>query len=189
MISLVENARAGLGDDNSPNAIFGMGLDVEALHLTNNGYGQSGGDARVVFGSRELREVSGILKDSLRTSDRREKPRGEAESRIHDILIRTGGDEFMAALGVRLSPEETEEMIASTVIDRLAERKKQNIPNTRILYRAGFLAPGQNAEDFYYAVDPKAHFNRMERLSRPIFKVVRLGLGQYRPPLNTNEEL
>jgi len=189
MISTVENNRAGLGDDDGPNAILGIGLDVEALHYTNNWYSQKGGDARVVIASRELREVSGILKDSLRTSERRTKSRGESDSRISDVLTLTGGDEFMAALAVTLSPEETEAAVATTVIERLAERKNQNIPNTRILYRAGFFVPGQNAEDFYHSVDPKAHFSRAEKLSRPIFKIVRLGLGHYRPPLYVNQEL
>lgn len=189
MISMVENNRAGLGDADGPNALLGIGLDVEALHYTNNWYSQRGGDARIVFASRELREVSGVLRDSLRTFDRRKTSRDETTSRENDLLIRTGGDEFMAALAVTISPEHSEEEIAATIIERLAERKNQNIPETRILYRAGFFAPGQNAEDFYHSVDPKAHFSRMERLSRPIFKVVRLGLGHYKPPLNANDEL
>lgn len=189
MISMVENNRAGLGNDEGPNAILGIGLDVEALHHTNNWYSQKGGDARVVHASHELRDVASALQDSLRTSERREKPREESAPRVKDLLIRTGGDELMAALAVRLSPDVTEEAVAATVIKRLADRKKQTVPETRLLYRAGFFVAGQNAEDFYHSVDPKAHFSHMERLSRPIFKVVRLGLGQYRPPLYTNEEL
>jgi hypothetical protein len=204
VISLVENNRAGLGDPNGPSAILGIGLDVEGLHYTNNWYGQKGGNTRLIQASRELRDAAEVLKDSVRTQYRRqgqnEQPdesdrrslsgdRRQGKTPPTDVLIRTGGDEFMAAMAVHLTAENTEEKTVRAVLGRLSARKNQNVPGLRILYHVGFLEPGQNAEDFYLAIDPKARMNRLTRLARPIFKVVRLGMGQYKPPIESTGEL
>jgi hypothetical protein len=204
LISVVENNRAGLGDGDGPNAILGIGLDVEGLHYTNNWYGQKSGDIRLVQASRELRGVAEILQETVRTGARRhaqEQPsdepdrRGGSADRRHgdfsnaDVLIRTGGDELMAALPVSLTSKEMEEAVARAVLGRIADRKNQNMPDLRILRRVGFYQPGQTAEDFYHFVEPKAHFSRRRKLARPIAKVARLGFGQYRPPINVSDEL
>lgn len=184
MISLVENVQAGLvqGED-LPNAIMGIGLDIEAMHHTNAFYGQKGGDARVIHAGRELRGVVDTVRTNLRTHDRRNEPREGQNPRLEDLLIRTGGDELMVAMAVRLTAENTEEKIAGIVIDRYADTKNMTIPDQRITYAVGFFKPGQTPDDFYHSVEPKARMGRMYKLARPVFKVVRLGLGQYKPPL------
>lgn len=184
MMSLVENVQAGLveGED-LPNAIMGIGIDIEAMHHTNAWYGQKGGDARVVHAGQELREVVDAVRTNLRTHDRRNEPREGHNSRPEDLLIRTGGDELMLAMAVRITEEKTREKIAGIVIDRMADTKERTIPDQRITYAVGFFEPGQTPDDFYYSVEPKGRMGRMYKLARPIFKAVRFGLGQYKPPL------
>jgi hypothetical protein len=184
MISLIENVQAGLHDDNPdlPNSVMGIGIDIEAMHHTNTWYGQKGGDARVIHAGEELREVAHAVSGVLRSSDRRSKPREEQSSRLEDILIRTGGDELMIAMAVNVTTDRTEEDIAKLVLQRVSDKKNNIIPDQRILYATGFYRPGQTPEEFYHSIDPKARMGRTYKLARPLFKVVRLGLGQYRPP-------
>jgi hypothetical protein len=161
---------------------LGIGIDIEAMHHTNAWYGQKGGDARVIHAGEELRQVAETVRSAIRTGDRRNKPREVQTSRLEDILIRTGGDEIMVAMAVRLPANKTEEDIAKLVLQRLSDKKNNIIPDQRLLYATGFYRLGQTPEEFYHSIEPKARMGRTYKLARPIFKVVRLGLGQYRPP-------
>jgi GGDEF domain-containing protein len=203
MISMVERNRAGEGDE-GPNAIFGIGMDTEALHYTNNYYSHKAGDARITFDARRLVEAADVVRESVRSRERRVLglPANHQDRRLNendgkdrrsynsqDLLIRTGGDEFMAALAIRLTPEDKGDELARMVIGRLTALREKNIPASRILVRAGFYMAGQTAEDFKHAVDPKAHLSRREKAARPLSKIMRLGLGHYRPPFNENQEI
>jgi GGDEF domain-containing protein len=187
LMSIVENNLAGLGKEleNAPNALLAIGLDVEAMHYTNNWYGQQAGDARLIYAGGELRETSNIITSSSRAIDRRAERRGEQESRLPDLHIRTGGDEFFSVYPFRETDDNTKEAVAKIITERLSRNKQKNASNLRILYKVGFFVPGtgQTPEDLYNSVDPKADMSRSEKLARPIFKIVRLGLGQYKPPL------
>lgn len=183
-MSVVENTLAGFNGADAPNALMVVVLDVEGLHYTNNWYGQLGGDARLKIAGRELREVAGIVRSSSRAHDRRSVLRGEESTREPDLLIRTGGDEMMAAMSFHEKDDNTKEAMTERVTQRLSQNKAQNAPNLRILYGVGFFTPGtgQTPEDLYHSAEPKARMSQRQKLARPIFKIVRLGLGQYRPP-------
>jgi GGDEF domain-containing protein len=188
-MSIVENNLAGLNDnvdgaEDAPNALMAIGLDLEGLHYTNIWHGQRGGDARLIRVGSELREAADIVRQSARMRDRRAEAREGEDRRKQDLLIRTGGDELMAVLLFRETDENTKTVMTERITQRLSRHKLENAPNMRIIYRVGFFEPGigQTPEDLYHSVEPKAAMSRKEKLARPIFKIVRLGLGQYRPP-------
>jgi GGDEF domain-containing protein len=190
LISLVENTQDGLIDaEDSPNAIFGLGIDLEGLHYTNNFYGQEAGDTRLIETSMGVAGVAEIIRETVRQRDRREQPRSGKQHRPEDIRIRTGGDEFLIACGVRLTPEHDEVDVANTIIDRMKIHKAQTIPGARILFKGGFWERGQKAEGFYYSVEPKVDLVRFQKLARPVVKIARLGIGQYKPSQSVISEL
>lgn len=102
-------------------------IDVDNLKLMNTKYGYKGGDS-------QIKEASSSISESLRK---------------HDILVRLGGDEFLALLPVRSSKTEVLSIVSQRILRKIRSnpRMKTTVSLGTYLLTPEMIAQVLNSKD------------------------------------------
>lgn len=147
-------------DPRAPNALMAAGIDIEALHIINNRWGDTGGDAAIGAAADTLIDAADYLNATFRTQERREAiwRRGEVPRHTDIIARRQKGDELFALVAFHESPD-----FPRLKMQEITERrfKYARRPNGKRLYlhsAVAFFDPDidKNVEGLLERADPKA---------------------------------